>query len=91
MFGLELVSVGLLHLAALDVKPTASQIKCNTQKTLFIDVVSAQGDVRYDFSKKTAELNNIGKGAYSPYGEGHLNTEFQGGRHERRIEKIPCS
>jgi len=78
MFGLELISAGLLHLAALDVKPSADQIKCNNKKPLFIDVVSAQQDVRYDFSKKTAELNRIGKGAYSPYGEGHSNTEFGG-------------
>ena len=78
MFGLELVSVGLLHLAALDVKPTTDKIECSPKKPLFIDVVSAQDDVRYDFSKKTAELNQIGKGAYSPYGEEHSNTEFQG-------------
>lgn len=78
MFGLELLSVGLLHLVALDVKPSTDQIECNSKKPLFIDVVSAQDDVRYDFSKKTAELNRIGKGAYSPYGEGHFNTESRG-------------
>ena len=78
MFGLELVSAGLLHLATLDVKPSAGQIECNPTKPLFIDVISAQDDVRYDFSKKTAELNHIGKGAYSPYGEGHLNIEARG-------------
>ncbi len=78
MFGLELVSAGLLHFSALDVKPAAGQIECNLKKPLFIDVFSAQDDVRYDFSKKTAELNRIGKGAYSPYGAGHINTEFQG-------------
>ena len=78
MFGLEIISAGLLHLAALDIKPSAEQIECTPKKPLFIDVVSAKNDVRYDFSKKTAELNRIGKGAYSPYSEGHLNTEFQG-------------
>jgi len=78
MFGLELLSVGLLHLVTLDVKPSADQIECNPTRPLLIDVVSAQDDVRYDFSKKAAELNHIGKGAYSPYGEGHLNTEFRG-------------
>lgn len=78
MFGLELVSVGLFHLAALDAKPSADKIECSPQKTILIDVVSAQDDVRYDFSKKTAELNRIGKGAYSPYDEGHSNTEFGG-------------
>ena len=78
MFGLELISASLLHLAALDVKPLADQIECNPKKPLFLDVVSAQNNVLYDFSKKTAELNRIGAGAYSPYGEGHLNTESQG-------------
>jgi hypothetical protein len=78
MFGLELVSAGLLHFVALDVKPSVDPIECNPTKALFIDVVSAQEDVRYDFSKKTAELNRIGKGAYSPYGEGHSNIESRG-------------
>ena len=83
MFGLEFVSVGLLHFATLDAKPfaeqlSAGQIECNPKKSLFIEVVSAQDDVRYDFSKKTAELNSIGQGAYSPYGEGHLNIESRG-------------
>jgi hypothetical protein len=78
MFGIELISVGLLHMATLDMKPSVEQISCAPTKPLFIDVVSAQGNIRYDFSKKTAELNRIGKGAYSPYGEGHRNTEFQG-------------
>ena len=78
MFGLDIVFAGLLHLAALDVKPSVDQIECNPEKPLFIDVVSAQDDVRYDFSKKTAELNRIGAGAYSPYGEGHSNIESRG-------------
>lgn len=78
MFGLELVSAGLLHLATLDAKTLADQIDCNPKKPLFIDVIPTQGDVRYDFSKKTADLNRIGKGAYSPYGAGHSNTEFRG-------------
>jgi len=78
MLGLELISAGLLHLAALDAKPSADSIECNNNKPLFIEVVSAQDDVLYDFSKKTAELNHIGKGAYSPYGEGHLNIESKG-------------
>ena len=78
MFGLEIVSAGLLHLAALDRKPSADKIECQPQKTLLIDVVTAQDDVRYDFSKKTAELNHIGKGAYSPYGEEHFHTEYRG-------------
>ena len=78
MFGLKLVSAGLLHLAALDVKPAAEQIECNLKKPLLIEIVSAQDDVLYDFSKKTIELNRIGKGAYSPYGEEHFNTESRG-------------
>lgn len=78
MFGLELISVGLLHLTALETKPVSDQIICELPKPLLIEVVSAQDDVRYDFSKKTAELNKIGHGAYSPYGEGHRNTEFRG-------------
>lgn len=78
MFGLEIVSAGLLHLAALDVKYSTDKIDCHPQKTLLIDVVTAQDDVVYDFSKKTAELNHIGKGAYSPYGEEHFHTEYRG-------------
>ncbi len=78
MFGLEFLSLGLLHLTTLDVKPSLEKIECTPKKLLYIDVVSAQDDVRYDFSKKTAELNRIGKGAYSPYGEGHSNIEFRG-------------
>ncbi len=82
MIGLEFISAGLLHLMTLDMtpvaNPVASQVTCPTPKQLLIDVVSAQNDVRYDFSKKTAELNQIGKGAYSPYGEDHLHAEVRG-------------
>ena len=78
MFGLEFVSAGFLHLVALDTKPSVEQIECSPKKPLVVDVVSVQDDVRYDFSKKTVELNQIGKGAYSPYGEDHLNVESRG-------------
>ncbi len=78
MFGLELLSVGLLHFAALEVNPLTDQIECDSKKPLSIHVVPAQNAVRYDFSKKTAELNHIGKDAYSAYGEGHFNTETRG-------------
>jgi len=78
LFGLKLISVSLLHLAALDTQPSEKDINCTPNKPLRVNVVSAEEDVRYDFSKKTAELNRMSKSAYSPYGDGHTNIETRG-------------
>lgn len=72
------MAVGLLHLTASSAQPPSPQIDCTPQENLTIEVVPSQYPVRYDFSKKTVELNRIGQGAYSPYGEGHRNTELRG-------------
>jgi len=79
MFGLKFLLTGLLYLTTLNVSSAANQVECAPKKPLLINVVLEQDDVRYDFSKKTAELNRIGKGAYSPHSEERFNnTEFRG-------------
>jgi len=78
MFGLDILSAGLLHLAAFEASPASPTIQCRAQKPLIINVVSKSHEPRYDFSKKTAEINDIGIGAYSPYGDGHSNIELRG-------------
>ncbi|MCB1530906.1 MAG: hypothetical protein H6853_04885 [Rhodospirillales bacterium] len=64
MFGLEWVSMGLLHLAAMEVK-------CVPRKEPVVTVERLKTVVNYDYSKSKAELTGFEVDTVSPYGPEH--------------------
>lgn len=68
MFGLEFVTVGLLHLAALDEKP---QIQCKAKMIPKISVIANKSNVQYDFTKTKNEMSRFDIGTLSPYAPHH--------------------
>ena len=68
MFGLEFVTVGLLHLAALDEKP---EIQCIPKIIPKINVITNKSNVQYDFTKTKNEMSRFDIGTLSPYSPHH--------------------
>lgn len=71
----------------------AQAATCQRQNPVFIEVVNDIKPAQYDFTQNTRMLDRIGRGAYSPYGEGHktylrgLTVGRQSMRYEIRIEE----
>lgn len=66
---------------------------CERESPVFVEVVHDIQPTEYDFTQNTRMLDRIGKGAYSPYGEGHktylrgLTVGRQSLKYEIRIEE----
>lgn len=76
MFGLELLSAAILY-SQPQVEPrmrptqVVSQISCNAPKPPKINILPSKSRVRYDFTKKKAQLNSVDIDTVSPYGPNH--------------------
>lgn len=68
LFGLELATVGLLHLAATDVK---SQVKCQPKAAPKVKVLPTKSKVKYDFTKTQNDLERFDIDTVSPYDSRH--------------------
>lgn len=102
MFGLEIATIGLLHMAGLSEQKAAEaqaranqnkaaaieSIKCEPVHDLDIKISPTQEPIKYDFTKNIEQLGVIGEGAYSPYGAEH-KTHMLGlasGKHELNLQ-----
>ncbi len=93
MFGLDLIMAGWLATQHKPmIEPVRQAISCQTRNAPRINVLPSKSRVRYDFSKRKAQLNAVDVDTISPYGP-HHKTEVSGlmsgsiqVKHEMRFE-----
>lgn len=68
MFGLELLTAGMLYLAP---TPVLATVECHAKTSPKINVIPTNSVVKYDFTKTKPQLNSVDVDTVSPYGPNH--------------------
>ncbi len=72
MFGLELILAGWLTMDQKpNIQPISTPVTCRARDVPQINVSPSKSRVRYDFTKRKAELNSVDIDTVSPYGPQH--------------------